>query len=143
MIPNIHLESLHYNIAMEERIETAVKLISSLSLNDLTAIGFDTTYHLVHRGENTQQLERLDEILASQAFSKLTRILVRLSYGPLTESEYTLSDAESAVYSVFRRARARGIVEVELLTYERRYDYTRDVADDDLLWTVSLPKADS
>jgi hypothetical protein len=82
--------------------------------------------------KEVDQLRRLGMILASQNFSKLSRILVRLDFdqhyahGPHSRPEddqrfeRNTNHSLNVIYDAFPVARARGILGVENLAYERR-----------------------
>lgn len=93
-------------------------MFSTLSTNHIATVGFDTKEGLLRDHVEVQHMQRLDTILASHTFPKLSRILVRLDYIP--DSKFSLYDSSNIIYHAFRLGRARGIVEVEQLPYERR-----------------------
>jgi hypothetical protein len=125
---NPHLVSFHYKMAREGLGQAAVDMFSSLSFNSITTVGIDTREELLRDPTEIQQLQRLDAILASPAFSKLSRVLVRLEPEPYTD-EYPLLESSDIIFRTFRLGHARKMVEVEKLKDERR-EGIRDLADD-------------
>jgi hypothetical protein len=124
---NPHLVSFHYKMARKGLGQAAVDMFLSLSFDSITTVGIDTKEELLRDPKEVQQLQRLDSILASPAFSKVSRVLVRLEHEP--PSLYPLSDSSNIIYSAFRLGHGRKIVEVEKLPNERR-ELIRDLADD-------------
>jgi hypothetical protein len=124
---NHHLVSIHYKMARKGLGGAAVDMLSSLPYNSITTVGIDTREGLLHDRVEIQQMQSLDTILASPAFSKLTKIVIRLEYEHTMKHPF--GDSCTIIYHAFQSVHRRGIVAVEQLPYERR-EIIRDLADD-------------
>jgi hypothetical protein len=135
-IHNPNLESVHYELATKFSSHIAADMFSSISVNKITTIGFDVRHRSLYDVNEIAQLKRLGVILASQSFSGLSRILVRFEYewqyAPSAQlenpalSERNMAYSLNVIHDAFQFARARGILELEHLTYQRRRDITDD-----------------
>jgi hypothetical protein len=104
-------------------------MLSVISPNRITTVGFDTSHRLLRSAEEESQLKRLGTIIASRNFSGVSRILIRVEYdrdytrsGQPSEAtfEYAMQYSLDIIYGAFQFARARGMLEVEHLSCERR-----------------------
>lgn len=136
---NTDLDSVHYELGTKFSSQVAVDMFAAISSNKITTVGFDVRHGLLRDVEEACQLKRLGAILASDNFSGLSRILVRLEYDwryirrPQFEHNPEFKSAVdyslNVIYGAFSFAKERGILEVEQLTYERRHS-VRDITDD-------------
>jgi hypothetical protein len=130
---NPNLESIHYELGTKPSSRIAADMFSSNSFNKITTIGFNIRNKSLCDVNEATQLRRLGIILVSQSFAGLSRILVRLvddwPYATSPERERHMAYALNIIYDAFQFARARGILEVVHLTYQRR-QWERDITDD-------------
>jgi hypothetical protein len=141
---NPQLESVHYDIGRSGSTQDAADMLSAISSNKIKTVGFDINHGLLRNAEEEWQLKRLGTIMASNNFSGVSRILIRLEYdwsytrsGQPSDTlfELIMQSSLDVIYGAFQFARARGILEVEHLTYERRRS-ERPITDDCFLAKV-------
>jgi len=113
--------------------ETTIDMLSAVSSNSITTVGFDINHELLRGVEERLQLKRLGKIMASHNFSGVSRILIRLEYDwDYTRESFFEPDMQYAldvIYDAFQFSEAHGILEVEHLMYERRRS-ERHISDD-------------
>jgi hypothetical protein len=125
---NPRLESIHYNIGWSGFTAAAVHMLSAISSDRTTTVGFDISHLLVCGVEEERPLKNLGTIMASNNLSGVSCISIRLEY----DWDYTRSDhpgeamlehamrySLDVIYGAFQFTRARGILEVEHLSCER------------------------
>jgi hypothetical protein len=100
--------------------QAAADIVCKLPSTKITTIGIDVWPGFLRQTEAVYHLQRLGRSVTS-GFPRLSRILIRLEY----HTDDTFLDA---IYDAFSSGLALGILEVEVLPYEKRY-VVRDLND--------------